>query len=103
MTDLKADQCLIDWDSEGKKKITSAFIIVAEKKVSNILEEESLTLIMTYKQAILLALHAVTWMQALFARERKKRSKFIRTCKGYAQKLKRITYPQNIHSPISVT
>jgi len=54
---------------------------------------------MTYKQTRLVFLHAVIWMQALFA---KKRSKFIRRCNGYAQKLKRIIYPPNIHSAISV-
>lgn len=57
---------------------------------------------MTYKQTRLVFLHAVTWMQALLATQTKKRSKFIRRCNGYAQKLKRITYPENIHSAISV-
>lgn len=55
---------------------------------------------MTYKQTRLVFLPAATWMQALLSRQTK--SEIIKKCSGHTQKLKRITYPQNIHSATSL-
>lgn len=55
---------------------------------------------MTYKQTRLVFLPAATWMQALLSRQAK--SEIIKKCSGHTQKLKRITYPQNIHSATSL-